>query len=371
MSTFGQSLAPYSRAVVIGVALLVVVGTVPGLTAAQETRAGGVVVVGPDERVGSLEVTAGTVVVEGVVDGDLTATAGSVVVTGTVTGDLTATAGSITVEGDVGGAVGAVGGAVLVREGASVGGGLEAAAGDVRIDGMVGGDAVVAADSMTVGPAADIGGELRHDTRSISVAPAAAVGGGVRAVDNPEFTTLAGIGSRFADGPGFTVPPWVGAVYGFLANLLLGVLLLAVAPAFGRRVAGLGRTRTLRSGGAGLLVFVATPVALALLAVTIVGLPLSLAGLAAFLLVLWTAGVYGAYVVGAWLLAYADEANRWLALVVGLVVVAVVGVVPVLGALAQFVILLVGLGALALALRGESGAGEQPSAATGEGRTAT
>jgi len=356
MSTVRSS---FGRLGVLAVAVLVLIAGTAGVALAEEVRSGGVVVIEAGETVSDdLVVTAGTVVVEGRVDGDLTATAGSVIVEGTVDGDLTATAGSVTVAGTVGGDVGAFGGSFLLRDGASVGGSLEAAAGDVRVDGAVAGDTLVGAERLTVGPTASLEGELRHDTAEFTLETGATVAGGVVADDNIAFTHAPafGAGPFTSDGPNVPViPAWVGAVYGLLVNLLLGAVLLAVAPGFGRRVADLGTTRALRAGGAGLLVAIGVPVALVFLVFTIVGIPLSLAGLVAFLLVLWVASVYGAFVGGSWLLSLADGSNRWIALVVGLVAVAILTAVPIVGGLIQAVVTVVGLGAFALALRGESG----------------
>jgi cytoskeletal protein CcmA (bactofilin family) len=354
-----MSLFTFRQFVVVLVVLLVALGTLPGLVAAQEARTGGSVVVGPGETVsGDLVATAGSVIVEGTVTGDVEATAGSVLVApgGRVGGDVVATAGSVVVAGTVDGSVAAFGGAATLAEGATVGGDFEAAAGEVHVAGTVGGDARVGAERLVVASTGSVAGDLEYDVATLQLD--GTVAGATRAVDEVSFVTA----PAFQFGPAGTpelpaVPAWIGAVYGFLANLLLGVLLLAVAPDFGRRVASLGTTRALRSGLAGLLVVVATPVVLLLLLVSIVGIPLSLAGLAVFVLVLWAAGVYGAYAVGTWLLALADRAgaSRWVALVAGLLAVAVVGLVPVLGGLVQFVVLLLGLGAFALAVRGESG----------------
>jgi uncharacterized protein HemY len=68
-------------------------------------------------------------------------------------------------------------------------------------------------------------------------------------------------------------------------------------------------------------------------------------------LVLWLGYVYGSFAVGSWLLSLADAENRWLALFVGLLAVSLVGLIPILGGLVQFVVLLLGLGALGRGLR--------------------
>jgi cytoskeletal protein CcmA (bactofilin family) len=362
----------------LGVLLVVaflVVGSIPALTLAQETqaddetRAGGIVRVGPDETVsGNLDATGGTVLVLGTVDGDLEAVGGTVVVSGTVTGDVQAVAGSVTIEGDVDGSVDALGGSVLVRDGARIGGSLEAAAGAIQLDGEVVGNARLGGDEVTLGPTAVVGGNLEYDAETFDVAPGASIAGTTTQNDELSFN----VGSPFAGGVDFavpTIPPIVVVAYGFLANLLLGAVLLLAAPRFAEQVVDVGTNRALQSGGVGLLTIVGVPILLVVLLLTIVGIPLSLLGLVVFVLALWIGQVFGAYLVGTKALDLADRSSRWGALVVGLLALAVLELVPYgLGGVVSFVVLLLGLGALALALyersRGDQG---RPAETTDEG----
>jgi len=85
--------------------------------------------------------------------------------------------------------------------------------------------------------------------------------------------------------------------------------------------------------------------------------------------VVWAATVYGAVVLGTWLLSLGDYRNRWAALVVGVVAVTVVQRIPVVGGVARLVVLVIGLGALATVLYELRGAdddtvGEDASATT-------
>jgi cytoskeletal protein CcmA (bactofilin family) len=347
------------RTVAVVVALLLVLAAGPATVSAQEARAGGVVTIEAGEtHTGDLAVTAGTVIVAGTLDGDLDATAGNVVVTGTVTGDVRAVAGSVTIDGDVGGDVGAAGGSVVVGRQAAVDGTVEAAAGSVRVDGTVGGDLRVGAEDVVIGPGARIDGNVEYEAQTFDVAPGAAVGGTIEEVDDIGFTAVPSwAGVQFGES---VVPTGAFAVYGLFVNLLLGAMLLLVAPRFARRVTATGTGEAVKSGAVGLLTFVGVPVVLVVLLVTVVGIPLSLAGLFAYLLALWAGSVYGALVLGTWLLSYGDVENRWAALGLGLLLLAVVAFVP-FGELLQFLVLLVGLGALVLALTrrfGDSSEGE-------------
>jgi hypothetical protein len=218
------------------------------------------------------------------------------------------------------------------------------------MDGRVAGDARLAAETVSVGPTAAVGGDLLYDAETFTRSPGSSVAGTVRAGD--------GIVSVEREVAPPALPRGVGAVYGLLANLALGAVLLLAVPGFSRIVATVGTERALRSGGVGLLALVGVPVALLLAAVTLVGLPLSLAGAVAFGLLLWVAYVYGAFAVGTWVLSLLDREGRWLGLVAGLVAVTLVGLVPFLGGLVRFLVLLVGLGAFVLAVRGARGDSE-------------
>lgn len=327
--------------IVVLLAVLVTVAFLPGVVAAQETRTGGTVVVGPDERVDDLTVFGGNVYVEGVVEGNLDAFAGNVFVNGVIEGDVDAVAGNVHVAGDVGGDVSAVGGNVVLERDGEVAGSFSAAAGTVVVRGTIDGDAEVGAGSIVVESTAVVGGDLTYGG-ALERHPDAQVGGVV--TQNGEVTV--GITE-----PVPTIPAWFGALYGFLANLLLGALLLLVAPGFSREVAGRVRNEPLVAGGVGLLTLIGVPIALVLLAITIVGIPLAILGALLFATTVWIGVVYGGFALGTWLLSLVDEGNRWAALALGLLLLAVLGVIPFLGGLVGFVVLLLGLGSLALSLR--------------------
>lgn len=330
------------RLLALLVASLVLLATVPGLAAA-ESRTGGTVVVAEGETVDGLEAFGGTVVVRGTVDGNLQAFAGSVVVAGTgrVTGDVSAAAGDIRIAGTVDGTVEAAAGSVEVVDGAEVGGDLDAAGGSILLGGTVRGDATLAGESVRLAASAVVDGGVEYDAGQFTN-DGATVGDGV--VRNENLSTGPSI-------QGALLPNWVAGVYGLLVNLALGALLLLVLPGFSRRVADRALTTPLTSGGAGLLVALAVPVVLVVVALTIIGIPLSLLGLFLSLAVLWAAAVYGQIAVGEWLTELANQDSRWLALAVGVILVTLAGRLPIVGGIITAVVTLLGLGAVALAVR--------------------
>ncbi|ARS90762.1 bactofilin family protein [Natrarchaeobaculum aegyptiacum] len=316
--------------------------SVPATAVAQsETGVGGGVVVQDGETVDSLEGVAGSVVVEegGTVTGDVSGLAGDVRIHGTVEGDVSAAAGSLVIDGEVASDVSAGAGNVLIAEDGEVDGSLQAGAGTVQIDGAIGGDVAAGAETVRLGDEASIEGDLTYG---------GSLEGNTDAVAG-DVTHDPTIGPEGIP----TVQPfaeWAVSVYALALNLLLGAALLLVFPRFSATVARRVATSPVRSGFAGLGALVLVPVALVALLITILGIPIAFAGAFLFALYVWIAVIYGRFAVAAWILGRLDVHNRWLALLVGLVGAALIGQIPYLGGLVNFLLLLLGLGAVALAL---------------------
>ena len=322
----------------VAVCTVTVVLFTPGIAAA-ETLAGGSVSIEADETVGDTSAIGGTVVVDGTVDGDLSVYAGDIRITehAEVTGIVRAYGGTVTVEGSVGGNVLAYGGSVAVGPTADIDRSFGAVAGDVDLDGRIGGDASVIAGSVTLAGTALIEGNLNHF-------------GELR---NDGGTVEGAIqdGNDLALGPPTGVFTTAFAVALFVGDLLLGAVLLRVAPRFADSAVGTIRAEPASTGAVGLAAALGTIGAVAVLAVTIVGLPLAVGLLLSFLLLAWVARIYGQYAVGSLALSRTPYGNRYLALVVGVVGVSVLGIVPYLGPVVGTVVFGLGAGVVVLGLR--------------------
>ena len=340
--------------VLVAVALLLAVGAAP--VAAQSVDATpaaqtitGTVVVGEEETVSGLDVVAGTVVVRGTVNGPLNGVAGDVVIaeTGHVTGDVGVSAGALRIDGTVDGSVSSGAGAITLSRSGAVGGDLSVGAGSVTLDGQIDGDATVGAESIVLGSTVRIAGDLRYDGE-LSQASGAVVQGSVLQDD-----TIGGAGPGGLSGAMLPAMGWLDTVYGLLANAFLGALLLLALPDFSNRVADRAADAPARSIAIGLLALIGAPFVLALVAVTIVGIPIAVLGFFGYLFALWVGAVYGEYAAGRWLLGRWNEApSRWGSLAVGLLLFALLGLLPIVGGLFVLGALLVGLGALTSGIRG-------------------
>ncbi|MCU4926010.1 polymer-forming cytoskeletal protein [Halobacteria archaeon AArc-dxtr1] len=340
-----SALASHTGRIAVLVFVVLLIATLPATVLAQSVDGsdgvGGTVVVEEGETVDSIDAFAGNVYVEGTVTGDVSAVAGNVYVDGEVQGDLSALAGNIEISGTVAGDVEGAAGNVVLGEDGAVGGEFSVGAGTVVVDGTIGGDATIGAETIQLGETAAIEGDLRYDG---SLEGDTGVVAGETIQDSTIGTDVAPVLD-----PLFSV---VFAIYALLLNLLLGAALLVLFPRFSTSVADRVAGSPLKSGLVGLGLLVGVPILLALIAITILGIPIALIGALAFALVVWVGIVYGRFAVAAWLLSRLGADNRWLALVVGLVGFALVGLIPIFGGLVNLAVFLLGLGALALALAG-------------------
>jgi cytoskeletal protein CcmA (bactofilin family) len=389
---------------------------------ALETRSGDEVVIGPDEVIeDDLYVTAGEVVVDGTVRGDLIAFGGSIVVDGTVEGDLIGAARSVVIGGTVEDDVRIAGQTLLLGEGAeveddliaaafslenvpdsAVGGTLMYAGYQALLQGTVGEDVNAAANGLELGgevganvdaevdgedggppaflfaPQADlptvdpgltltdsatVGGDLTYESSTEArIDPQAQIEGEVIGEERPAEEEEDAY--TFAD-----------AVFdhlrSFVALLLVGLILIWIAPNWVRRRAGTVLERPVASlgwGVLGLVAFLALAVAIllaTLVLAVILGL-LTLGGLVALIVVLgllaevvlvlafWIFTNYLAQIVVSFLAGLllveavrpGRGSRRVLPLVVGLILYVILRAIPVLGALVGLAVVLLGLGAL-------------------------
>jgi hypothetical protein len=214
----------------------------------------------------------------------------------------------------------------------------------LEVEGDVGRDVEARGERVAVLPGARIGGDLRAhlpEREGLEVAEGAVIAGvsDVQVLDRHGHT----IWSRYRDGRFYT---WLAV--GFVASFLIGLILHAIAPSWFA-----GRIETGRdffgSLGLGVAFAVLGPLACVLLALTVVGIPAALLGLAVWAACLYLGAVVVAALIGRSLVRPRGDSLRefGMALAVGLAVVVLLRNLPAIGAAAGWVIALVGVGLLA------------------------
>ena len=216
-----------------------------------------------------------------------------------------------------------------------VDGSVFAANGDVIVRGTVKDDVHAFNGRVIVEGGARVGGDVTSREKA-RISPGATVGGDVKSVN-----------SRFSLG-------WAGAVAAIviwlaivLSTLVLGLLLLVIAPRAADAFADAGRTAVGASIGLGVAAAIGLPIiGLALLA-SVIGLPLGAVLLLA-LGFLYTLGyVASAYFLGRLILR--PPQNRFLAYLVGWGILSVAGVIPVLNVLTFIAGTVYGVGMIVVA----------------------
>ncbi len=293
--------------------------------------------------------------------GDLYAVGFSVSLRGPVGGDATAAGFSLRMGpgAEVAGNARLMGARVIVDS--PVRGGLVAAADTLTLNSEISGDALLAGETIVFGPDASILGSLTYSAPDRIDIPERVIPAN-RVTYEPYRPSemMMEMRDMWGEWDYPDRPPLLSLLSGFLVTLgffvLIGALCLTLAPAqvrYLRRNIEARPGMALLSGVIGLsLLFGLVPIS----ALTIVGIPLVPVVLLATLVV-WTLGyVLGAYVIAMRAmqgLGVAENPAIWLrllALVVGVTLIALLNFIPVLGWMANFALVLLGIGGMTRAL---------------------
>ena len=321
--------------------------------------------------------------INGRVTGDLIALGQRVVIRGSVDGQLVTGARHVEIEGTLGGSVLGAAETVNLRD-AMIASNLYGFARDVTVDrdveidgnlvafastaaiagtvgkdaygfageleatGTIGGDFVAYAGSVRVREPARIAGDVvAHvsDENAVTVSPGA-VAGEVRTRVADEIRDRAG---RPAENTGSFL---AGQAVRFGAAFVTGLILLWLVPPLARislDTAG----EAVTSAGIGLVALVAVPVIALMTGITLIGLPIAVLAMLAWLAALYLAKIVVAHFIGK---AVFDRTGRpahfALALLVGLLLVFVAINIPLLGLLLNFVLTITGLGMIVILIWG-------------------
>jgi cytoskeletal protein CcmA (bactofilin family) len=311
---------------------------------------GSVEVLAPVE--GNAILTGGDVRIAEAVRGDFYSAGGNVQVEAPIGRNARVAGGNVDIgpKGSVGGNLSVVGGTVVVR--GPVTGNIQAASGDVLVDAAVGGDVSVAAGTLHVGPNARIAGRvtLRGNGDTV-IDPAALIGGGVTREPGGRVEKRTGASEHRGDADG----SW----WWTLGMMVLAGVIAAAFPVGSRRLGEKLRRDPAITMLFGFAVLVCTPVAAVILAITIIGIPVALAVLLLYAVMLIVGYAALAVALGDSALARlrtADAGRRgWRAgaAVAAMLAMALLAKIPVVGNLLVVAALLAGVGALVLAFRRE------------------
>ena len=300
--------------------------------------------------------------ISGSTTGDVLSTGGTVFVDGNIDGSVRIAAGRIDIRARVGDDVMAAGGWIRVHDSAVVksnlwltgydvmvggktGGNLKVSGRNVRVGANVLGDALIRAEHIELLPGARIGGNLEYySPHEIEIHPDATIEGDTVFVSSTEVQSLRGMAHAIVGGTILLI------VLGFV---LLGILQVWALPRLSLEAAALIGRGHLRLLAVGFGILVATPVAVALVGATIVGVPLALVVAAVYVIALVASYYVAALAVGEKIVTRAGKNtgnSAWWRiglLLCGILVIAVLELIPVVGVIVLILALSAGLGAIA------------------------
>jgi cytoskeletal protein CcmA (bactofilin family) len=320
-----------------------------------------------------LYVAGRNVVIEGTVNGDVYAVGSSVTIRGTVNGDVIAAGQDLLIGGSVKGSVRVAGQTVridnakignsvsaaaqnlTVESNTTIGGGFNYGASTAVIRGSVARSLMGAASAMTLGGAVGKEAQLTGDT--ITLASTAVINGnlthyGDSQLQRDQGSQVKGEVKQVASQPhkkhdgGSSV--W-GILWGLVSLYLAGALVLWLAPTTIRGAAKAAAGRLWPSLGVGLAALLLIIPVTVILLVTVVGIPIAILLMVLYLVALYLGKFVVALAIGGLIARRTDwTPNPYADAAIGLILLTIIGLIPVVGGLVGFAILLLGSGALLL-----------------------
>jgi cytoskeletal protein CcmA (bactofilin family) len=351
-----------------------VLAALPLAAQAADLRQGSDLTVGSGETVNDdLYAAGGTITVNGTVNGNLIIAGGTVTVAGNVSRDVMLAGGTLTVNGHIDGSVRAAGGTITLN--GPVANDLVVAGGTVTVgsSGTIGRDLVLAAGNGTVDGTITRNVLMGSGTLTLRNRVGGNVSGrvnqlrldGAQVQGNLDYTSenevqlvnggkVLGTTTRHPVARNTTngFVDWLRALIGILA---LGLIFLLVLPRVAGRSIDTLRAEPWLSLGIGAGILIITPIVGVI--IFVIGLLVGGWWLGVLLLPLWILTLALGYVVSGFLLGRLVFAQvGWgsyhdaLALAAGLLILAIVTVIPLLGWLIGLAAVVFGTGAFALAL---------------------
>jgi cytoskeletal protein CcmA (bactofilin family) len=329
-----------------------------------------------------------------VVDGDLYVIGRSIIIDGTVNGDIFGLGQTITINGTVNGGITLVGQTLNIN--GQIAHGARLAGQTINVNSSIGRDLAAAGTTLNVATTAKIADDLIFgvSTSSISgqvngdvkgganeVTITNEVGGNVElAVEKLTITSTANIqgnlvytseneasiqsGARLGGSTTHNVPekpavpaPFAGIggkLLGFIMLLVIGIIIIVLAPRWISAMADSIRTKPWPSLGWGALFLFATPIAAIIVIITIIGLPVGLIALVLYGIAVYLSQIPVGFLIGRLIIRRNGEIeSRGLmigALALGLVILLVLRLIPYIGGWVTLLAIMFGLGSVVVSV---------------------
>ncbi len=299
------------------------------------------------------------VIVDGLVNGDLIAVSAIVEILGNVSEDVRVGAGQVFIYGNIGGSLTAGSGNVLIDDNAIIGESIVIGAGSVIVDGRIGRGATIGAGELTLN--SPLGGSVAAGVGQLIIGENASVDGDLNYWSDSEANIhpdakITGkitrhistdVGREIEKGRLPSIFEGLFKLAIFLSTLLLGLVLIRLAPVFTQDVVKTFIKRPLFSIVSGLLYTVAAPIVFLILFITVVGIPFALILLFASIILCMFIKIFVSIYIGEFIQKrFKLHKSMNMALLVGLIIYTVVTRIPIIGWLFTLVASLAAIGAV-------------------------
>jgi cytoskeletal protein CcmA (bactofilin family) len=303
------------------------------------------------EEGGNARVGANVVVVAGEkVPGGLALAGANVEVLGKVGGGLKAAGANVAIPGEVQGEVSAFGANVILS--GKYHGKVNAVAANLTLAGTFDGDVDVGAARITVTPTALIKGNLIYASAVLDRQKGSRILG---EVTQREVIVQKGRVEKWARG-GILALFSLGILFWFfsiVALIIVGVIIYYVFPKKTKAIIDAISQPLWKNLWFGLIFLVVVPVAIIIAFITVVGIPAGIIAGLLYVIAIYISRIYVGVWVGRWVLGYFKKSMTtaffW-PLVVGIVIIALLTLIPFFGCLVNLFILLLSLGAMWLTM---------------------
>jgi cytoskeletal protein CcmA (bactofilin family) len=295
--------------------------------------------------------------INGTIRGDVICGAQTINISGTVEGDIRVGAQTVNLTGTIerNATIGAQ--TVTMDSKSRIGGDATIGATDTTINGAVGRDLAIGGDVVAVN--GSVGRDIKAGINKISLGSNAQVGGGIKyyskeVISRAEGAQVSGQVTQHQPEererafPGLLFFAGAAALIFALLLLITALIVTAILPQTVHAVSNQGIKRPWWVLLTGFVASFTVPILIVLLLVTIVGIPLAILVLFAWLLIAFSSGLFTAYWVGRML--WRSQTNALLRVLVGGLILLLLFMIPFIGFLVMLVAFWIGAGMVLLEL---------------------
>jgi hypothetical protein len=341
-----------------------------GLASAQSFKAGNTVGVTSTETVNSMLFAAGNNIdIAGTVNGDVYCAGQTLTISGTINGDVFCAGQTVIISGKVNGSIRIAGQTVtldssvsgsatigaqtlVIDKNATIGRDLLGGSTDVTINGTIGRDIVAGARGLNVN--GNVTGNIKGYVTNLSIGSAGVVGGNIEYTSNN--SPVVATGGKIVGKVSRTIPkkesntnnisPLAfsigGLVFGLIIWLVFAMVLVALFP----RIFDEATQNAMKKPGmttfVGILGAILTPILVIILVVTIIGFPLAILTLLAWITIMLLVTPFAGYMLGQIIMPKSRQSFGIIAL--GTSILVITYFIPIIGFITLLIAYLFGMG---------------------------